>query len=305
MHHADDNPTTPPADSAPGEGATPAPELAAGDALVSALETAAAPPPEPFAHLPEDLRAPWGWLDLLIFVFFALGSLIVLTNALAALLMTGLGLTLAELEEMARKSALFVTTRQALWFGLLLLYLWAVIRVKFRAPFWRTIGWRRPRAEGIPPATLGMVCFLSGFVLAVVVQFASAVFGTKARLPIEEFFRDRQSVLLLMAVGTLLAPLVEELVFRGYLYPVLARSFGVAGGVLATGALFGLMHAPQLWGGWTQIGLLMAVGVAFTYARARTGSVLASYLLHLGYNFLVFFEFYFFTGGLRYFPTAQ
>jgi membrane protease YdiL (CAAX protease family) len=29
---------------------------------------------------------------------------------------------------------------------------------------------------------------------------------------------------------------------------------------------------------------LTAVGIIFTYVRARTGSVFASYLLHLGYN---------------------
>jgi membrane protease YdiL (CAAX protease family) len=33
--------------------------------------------------------------------------------------------------------------------------------------------------------------------------------------------------------------------------------------------------------------LLTFVGVIFTFARARTGTVLASFLLHLGYNSMI------------------
>jgi membrane protease YdiL (CAAX protease family) len=33
--------------------------------------------------------------------------------------------------------------------------------------------------------------------------------------------------------------------------------------------------------------MLMLVGIVFTIVRARTGSVFASYLMHLGYNSLI------------------
>jgi membrane protease YdiL (CAAX protease family) len=33
--------------------------------------------------------------------------------------------------------------------------------------------------------------------------------------------------------------------------------------------------------------VLIAVGVIFTFVRARTGSVFASFLLHLGYNSMI------------------
>jgi hypothetical protein len=33
--------------------------------------------------------------------------------------------------------------------------------------------------------------------------------------------------------------------------------------------------------------MLIAVGIIFTLARARAGTVLASYLLHLGYNSMI------------------
>jgi membrane protease YdiL (CAAX protease family) len=107
-----------------------------------------------------------------------------------------------------------------------------------------------------------------------------------------------------MVMSVLLAPLVEETIFRGYLYPVLARSFGVGAGVVITGTLFGLMHAPQLWGGWGQIMLLIGVGIIFTAARAVSRTVVASYLLHVSYNSFLFIAFLVATHGLRQFPPG-
>jgi len=59
-----------------------------------------------------------------------------------------------------------------------------------------------------------------------------------------------------------------------------------------------------LWGGWSQIALLVGVGIVLTWVRARTGTVLASFLVHLGYNGLLFTAFVVATGGLRHFPIG-
>jgi membrane protease YdiL (CAAX protease family) len=59
---------------------------------------------------------------------------------------------------------------------------------------------------------------------------------------------------------------------------------GVGAGIAITGTLFGLMHAAQLGGALGQIALLILVGIALTWVRARTGTVAASYFVHLGYN---------------------
>ena len=83
------------------------------------------------------------------------------------------------------------------------------------------------------------------------------------------------------------APLVEETVFRGYLFPLFAKSFGIAPGIVVTGVLFGLMHGYQLGWTWGIVLLLILVGVIFTFTRARTGTVFASFLMHLGYNSMI------------------
>jgi hypothetical protein len=68
---------------------------------------------------------------------------------------------------------------------------------------------------------------------------------------------------------------------------LLAKSFGVATGVIVTGVLFGLMHGAQLGWTWGLVFVLIFVGIIFTFVRARTGSVFASFLLHLGYNSMI------------------
>ena len=199
----------------------------------------------------------------------------------------------------------FAVTHQVLWSLAMLIFLWLQMALRFRAPFWHTLRFRRFQAGERTFAGTLFTFFGLGMALAVAVQLASAFLRTPSKLPIEGMFQTRPSILMMMAAGILVAPLAEELMFRGFLYPVVARKFGVAAGIAVVGSLFGLMHAPQLWGGWGQIALLMLVGMVLTYARARTGSVLASYVLHLGYNSLLLLGFFLATGGLKNLPPPR
>jgi CAAX protease family protein len=260
-------------------------------------------PPEPFAQYPEDLRAPWRWSDLLVFLLFGVSSYMVLS----VFLVLGFhmnGVTLEQLRKPGPFASLFVVCDTALISAAAMAYLFLTTRIRFRAPFWRTLGWR-PFGNRIPRVLAVASCVVGGGLFAEVIALASAVVGKKGKLPIENFFQDRASTLLLMAFGILVAPLVEETLFRGYLYPLIARSFGIGAGVLITGSLFGLFHSMQLWGGWGQIALLVLVGIVFTYVRAATRTVLASYLLHVSYNTFIFVALFLATSGFRHFPAAR
>ena len=279
----------------------PPPETPAPPDLAPAPET----PSTPARQVPEDVRTPWGWRELALFIIVALASLILLTNLMAFGTIVLFKVKPADIQKFVMTNATFLSLRTAFWYVILIAYLYATIHLGRRVPFWRTIGWRNWPVKGIPRPALYALCALGGMVLAIVVELGSLAFRTKAKLPIEALFHNRIGILWLMGVGILLAPAVEETIFRGYLYPVLARALGVEGGILATGFLFGLMHAPQLWGGWGQIGLLVLVGIVLTYARARTGTVLTSWLLHLGYNTFLFAGFFISTGGLRHLPPVS
>jgi hypothetical protein len=196
-----------------------------------------------------------------------------------------------------------VAISQALVSVAVLGFLWLLVRSRGAAPFWPALGWRAFPAE-MPRAALAVRYMLGGAALAVAIQGASYFAGTKSSVPMEDFFRDRPSVLMMMALGILVAPLIEETLFRGCIYPVIARSFGMPAGILVTGVLFGLAHSLQLAGAWKQVALVMVVGIVLTYVRARTGTVLASFCVHLGYNSFLFGAFFLATRGLRYFPGS-
>ncbi len=244
------------------------------------------PPPSPAA--PNDLATPWDTVDLVILFCFSLGMLYLLTNAMAAFVILRLGVAPGQIERFAETNAGFVVCRQVVWFGLILLFLYAVIHRRTAQAFWPTLGWRRLRLGEMGAGILVPGLFLTGVVLGFGADLASQFYNTTKELPIEALFNTRRGVEYLMAFGILIAPLAEETVFRGYVYPVLARKFGIFMGIALTGILFGMVHVPQLWGGWGQIATLVTVGMALTAVRAATHSVFASYLVHLGYNAFLF-----------------
>jgi membrane protease YdiL (CAAX protease family) len=253
--------------------------------------------------LPEDLRVPWGWMDLLFLVAVAISG----TFVVSLLLIKGFaifGVSFRQVQNIAGDRNLFLILNQALLSVVLLAYLATQMRHSFRRPFWRTIGWRPVETGPTPRAAAYLGLIFSGCMLAILVTLSSSALKNNTKMPIEQFFQDRRSALLLMSLGVLLAPVLEETIFRGYIYPVVARSFGVNAGILITGTLFGLLHASQLWGGWAQIALLVVVGIVFTYARARTHTVVASYLLHVSYNSFLFLGFLVASHGFRHFPAA-
>jgi membrane protease YdiL (CAAX protease family) len=254
--------------------------------------------PPPPAAVPHDLRVPWGWLDLVLLAILTVAGSILL-NLVVSRVFRAFGVSSAQFRASPALFGLFTVVHQLLLFALLLAYLFAQLRANFRVPFWRTIGWHALEPGQVPRALRYFGFVVGGFLLALMIEGVSFRFGTKAKLPVQQLFQDRRIALVVMLLAVLVAPLIEETIFRGYIYPVVARSYGVTVGVLGTGILFGLLHAPQLWGGWVQIAALVFVGIILTYARAVTRTVLASFLLHLSYNFFVSFGVVFVMQGLR------
>ena len=78
--------------------------------------------------------------------------------------------------------------------------------------------------------------------------------------------------------------MMEELFFRGFMYPVLARRMGVAWAIALTALPFGLIHLPQYGWAWGAALIIVLVGVVCGVVRAATRSVGASFLVHAGYN---------------------
>jgi len=94
-----------------------------------------------------------------------------------------------------------------------------------------------------------------------------------------------QFALILIAIfGSIIAPVCEELVFRGFLQPLLVRSLGAVAGILATALPFGLLHYQEYGDSWRHVLLISLSGVAFGWMRQATGSTKAAAGLHASFN---------------------
>lgn len=269
------------------------------------------PSPEQFAEqlrvskIPPDLRVPWGWKDVGLFIFVYLASTIFLGTVAA--------LATARIQHLDLKTLLNTPTN--LYIGLTILaqtgasviamlYFFLLTRIRNAGNFWSTLGWRSLNGDHTELGTV-VKYLLGGVALAAAASATSLFVKQTGHTPIEEMFKARETILMLMAFGILAAPLVEETIFRGFLYPVAARSFGVIPGVLFTGILFGASHVSNLGGALGQIGVLVGVGIVLTWVRARTHSVLASFLLHISYNSTLFAVSFIGTHGFRDFPAGK
>jgi membrane protease YdiL (CAAX protease family) len=251
-----------------------------------------------------DFGSPLTWADIgYLLVFYLVAGYGLTLSVAAAAAAYSHSTTGDVLNRLDGPDASLAVVIQALLSFATLGFLYVLVRVRTGAPFWPAVGWRKFPGMTSWSAVATRYAFL-GCGLAVLVSFASNLVDNGKTLPIEEFFHNRQTVLLLIVLGVLVAPFVEETLFRGCIYPVVAGRFGVPAGVIVTGVLFGLAHAPQLRGGEGQIALLVCVGIVLTYIRARAGTVLASYFVHVAYNSSLFAALIFSTGGLRHLPTT-
>jgi membrane protease YdiL (CAAX protease family) len=278
---------------------SPSTQVLAGDPMAAAI-----PAFQAKRILPEDLRVSWSWPHLIIFIFFGFASLMVVQLGFVFYISANRHLSAVQVQRVFENSPQLLVETNVLWYALLFLFLYVTLAVLRDVPFWHSLGWRKLNAKPAAGTTSGWMYFFSGCGLAIFVALASYNIKNTDHLPIQEIFKNRSGAMLLMAMAVFVAPLVEETVFRGYLYPLFAKSLGVLPGILITGVLFGLMHGSQLGWTWRLVLLLTLVGVIFTFARARTGTVLASFLLHLGYNSMIALTSIIATRGFQHLPMS-
>jgi len=172
-------------------------------------------------------------------------------------------------------------TLQFVFYVLLLGALYALIAGRYHQPFWRSLGWTIP-SRGI------LLCILAGPALAIALAALGALLRAPEELVIQNLMTDRLSLIAVVAFGSVLGPFFEELVFRGFIFPLLARSLGAWPGILLTAVAFALVHGSQFRWSWQAILVIGLAGVSFGAARYKTGSTAAATAIHIGYNSTLF-----------------
>jgi membrane protease YdiL (CAAX protease family) len=162
-----------------------------------------------------------------------------------------------------------------------------------------------------------------GLVLSFTVQAVSSLATLPKNIPMDDFFRTPSDIWIITLFGTLLAPLFEEVLFRGFLLPAFAIAYdwlslprtpaarelwnstnkitlpALIFSAILTSILFTALHGEQVAYAWPVLLLLFFVSLVLTFIRLRLRSVLASTLVHVSYNFTIFLTAFIATDGYR------
>ncbi|MCB9385703.1 MAG: CPBP family intramembrane metalloprotease [Bryobacterales bacterium] len=231
------------------------------------------------AFTPHPVPALWGYKDLLVFIAFSaiafgFSAAAVLLGVKALEAITGSAIPIHE----GPYQLPVVLTIQFLWWAIVLGYIYRLVTEKYQLPFAEAIGWKPFNGPGLNYLSAGVLVALSVGLLSNIVPMP------EQQVPIEELLQQPGALLLFAIFGVLVAPAIEELVFRGFLFPAIERKHGQLVAILATSALFSGLHFSQYGGHWAILLLLFYVGAVFGFVRARTGSIKATTILHAAYN---------------------
>lgn len=250
--------------------------------------------------IPANLQAsPWTLRNLLVLLGCAFLALVA-ANFLA---MTGYLLIVPtapsnRVPEALRYNAIFNASLLTVFHALFLGVVYLFVVVNRGLPFWKALKWRRISARAIVSYAL------AGAALAILVQLAPPILPSAPDFPLQRLFSSPAAGYTIAAFAILIAPFMEELIFRGLLFAFLERLAGVPMAVVGTAALFAALHVSQYWGAWNHVALLTLVGVCFSLVRGATGSVTPAFVLHLAYNTTLIAGLFWQSHAFRSFPVT-
>lgn len=249
--------------------------------------------------IPEPVKTEIDLLDvLLVGVVMAVAFVVLGTLAATIFILShkSPGLNPKVLEEAMTKNAFFIVPTQFVIYIAIIGFMALLVWVRHKTSLGEAVHWNVPARTQV-----WAFAVVAGAALAAISDVGQLALHRwiPDSLPITEFFKDRPSALLLGAFGILVAPLMEELLFRGFLYPALARWTGAIASLIITAAAFTLLHGAQLGYAWAPLLLIFIVGLTLTITRMRTNSVATCVIVHMTYNFVLLLQTYIVTHGFR------
>lgn len=238
----------------------------------------AVPPPLPASEIEAQVSSsenpPWSGWDVLriALLMFVVPYLII---PVVALIVQKTVYPSLSFMNVAQKPWVALTTQFG-WYLVVAAYMIMFVEGRLHQQFWPAIRWIWPARYW--PALVALGAAL------VSLQGLERFFHLPKHIPMEEFLKTPSAAILTAVFAVSLGPLMEELFFRGFLYPVVARRAGVFVAIVVTSLAFGLIHGAQLAFAWGLVLIISIVGIVLTIVRAKTGSVAASFVVHVAYN---------------------
>lgn len=221
-------------------------------------------------------------------------------------------------EEAARMHPILALLAEALSYFLTLAISWWLFPRLWGRSFLHGIQWNVLAAHRrwfwIVPIAIAM---------SALAQFATHFVPEPKNSPVTAVLQTTAGAWLMTVLGVLLAPVAEEIAFRGFLLPALATAYdwlalertpagfqrwqnstlhsraALVFAAIFSSAPFALLHGAQLDYAWGGLGILYGVSLVLSIVRIRTHSVACSALMHAVYNLTVFAYVFIGTGGFR------
>jgi uncharacterized protein len=196
--------------------------------------------------------------------------------------------------------------------------------------------WQRSLGEGVywrakTAGTRLLPLIGIGIGTSLTVELLSNFLPIPKSLPIDDFFKTPGSVWTVAGFGIFIAPVFEELAFRGFLLPALANAWdwtsykfykaappsidadgqprwsipAMVVASLITSVGFAIIHSEQLAHSWAPLAVLYCVSLVLCAVRLQIRSLAASALVHASYNFTLFATMFIATGGFRHLDKLQ
>jgi membrane protease YdiL (CAAX protease family) len=155
---------------------------------------------------------------------------------------------------------------------------WAVVTRLGKVPVSEALRWGWGHRIGVfKSVVLGLLLFGATWL------FVLAFGGKETELQrILDSSRAAALLVAFMAVAT--APLVEEIIYRGILFPAWQRLTGSVSAVVIVTLMFAIPHVPQYWPNLAVIFSILMLSAVLTIVRARTSRLVPCYVIHLVFN---------------------
>jgi uncharacterized protein len=195
---------------------------------------------------------------------------------------------------------------------------WLVFPLLWHRSFLSGLQWRWAAAR----SQIGKLLPL-GLLLGILSGIVNIFLSSSKAPPIDQFFASASDAWIITLFGIAVAPVFEEIFFRGFLVPAFAIAYdwvslerteagrahwqttttlspaAYAFSAILTSVLFAALHGAQLAYAIGPLVVLFSVSMILTWVRVKTQSVAASILVHSAYNSFIFVMTIIGTGGYR------
>ena len=163
----------------------------------------------------------------------------------------------------------------------------AIVQLAFLLPVvvifaWRRIHWKHLGFGGFSASTMGVGCGLLvasyGIILLHNLLLVNLGIDTQGEA-IAELFAALESPVWFFIVGALLAPLIEEIFFRGFLFQGFRARYGWVSGMLLSSGIFSVAHLDPV-----SLIPTFILGCVLAYLYHRSNSVWPGVILHVMVN---------------------